>query len=277
MPNDVSRARRAAWITGASSGIGAACLEVFAAAGWDVFGIARRKEKLEAAVRAVQDAHPSVAIVARPCDVNRESDVSAAASEIENRWGRLDALINNAGFGCYGAFSETDEARFRAVMETNFHGVLRCTRAALPLLRRAASVRPGRWGAAIVMVSSFAGRRGLPAMSAYCASKFALEGFSESLRVELRSERLSVSVINPGVTRTEFFEAAEGRRPPGYLAPEGGMRPAQVARAVFAAVRRPRRNVYLSAAGRMGIAAQRFVPGLLDFVLDRRWRRQPGV
>ena len=163
---------------------------------------------------------------------------------------------------------------FRSSMETNFFGVVRCTQAALPLLRLAASANSRqRWGAAIVMVSSFVGRRALPMMSAYCASKFALEGLSESLRVELFDERISVSVVNPGVTQTEFVDAAKGERPANFLSPAQGMTSEQVARVLLQAVRRPRRNRYLTAAGRAGILLEWLAPGVLDRMLLKTWRK----
>ena len=146
------------------------------------------------------------------------------------------------------------------------------------LLRQAARASAGHWGAAIVMVSSFVGRRALPMFSSYCASKFALEALSESLRVELYDDRISVSVINPGVTRTEFGAAAKGARPTYFIGTRNGMSAAAVAQVLLKAVRRPRRNRYLTAAGKAGIVAQHFVPGLVDrvLVLSTRRARQAG-
>jgi short-subunit dehydrogenase len=262
-----------ALVTGASAGIGAACVKVFASAGWDVAAAARRTEKLDEIAKAVTAEIPGANVLPLRCDVNSDDSVKDAFEAIAKRFSRLDALINNAGYGVYGTVEETPLERFRANMETNFFGVLRCTKAALPLLREAAKSNRRRWGAAIVMVSSFVGRRALPGMSSYCASKFALEGLSESLRIELAAERISVSVVNPGVTQTDFFKTAEGERPKGYLPPSSGMSSEEVARVILAAARRPRRNAYLTAAGKAGIAAQWLSPRLLDWVMKDRWEK----
>jgi short-subunit dehydrogenase len=274
-PREIQQAakRPVALITGASSGIGAAAVAVFAAAGYDVVLTARRKERLEQVRAAVAARRPDARILPLLCDVDKDESVSEAFKQVAEQFGRLDALVNNAGFGSYGSVEKSPPELFRSSMETNYFGVIRCTQAALPLLRAAATDSKRRWGAGIVMVSSFVGRRALPLMSAYCASKFALEGFSESLRVELRDERISVSVVNPGVTRSEFIGAAQGERPKNFLSPEGGMSCEAVAEVLLKAVRRPRRNFYLTAAGQSGLALQWLAPALMDRVALRVWRQ----
>lgn len=269
----MSEQRPVAFITGASAGIGAAAVEVFARAGWDAAAVARRGERLEEIAAKTRAAHSAATVLPLVCDVNDDESVRAAFAAVKERFGKLDALVNNAGYGAYGTVEETDLETFRANMETNYFGVLRCTKAALPLLKEAAKRRPKkRWGAAVVMVSSFVGRRALPAMSSYCATKFALEGLSESLRVELWDERVSVSVVNPGVTKTEFFMEARGRRPKGYIHPKKGMSPETVARNILKATRRPFRNKYLTLEGRTGIFVQWLSPRLLDFVSSKVWK-----
>lgn len=266
--------RPVVFITGASSGIGAAAVDVFAAAGYDVVLGARRKDKLENVAKAVAVTRQAVSIVPLVCDVSSDESVQAVFTQIKDRFGRLDVLINNAGFGAYGEGATLPLDTFRACMETNFFGVVRCTQAALPLLRKTAAANSKqRWGAAIVMVSSFVGRRALPMMSPYCASKFALEGLSESMRVELFDEKISVSVVNPGVTQTEFIDASKGERPANFLPPAQGMTSEQVARVLLQAVRRPRRNRYLTMAGRVGIFLEWLAPSILDRVLLSTWRK----
>ncbi|MGD0093616.1 MAG: SDR family NAD(P)-dependent oxidoreductase, partial [Planctomycetota bacterium] len=157
---------------------------------------------------------------------------------------------------------------------TNFFGALRCTQAALPLLRQAVRKPVSRQRAVVVMVSSFVGRRGLPLMSAYCASKFALEALSESLRVELHDEGIAVAVVNPGVTRTEFFAAATGTRPAINLAPHKGMSPEAVAQALLSAARHPCRNRYLTLAGKSGMVLQWLAPSVFDYLLIRSRHNQ---
>jgi len=321
-----SFSRPVAFITGASSGIGAAASSVFAAAGYDVALAARRRERLEQVAVETRAACPAAQALPVVCDVTSDLSVQEAFRAVEGQFGRLDVLINNAGFGMYGAVAQTPLDSFRANMETNFFGVLRCTQAALPLLRRAvqnqlplpqpppaAGRGPGggppargggevqnaretenrmagaapdsrrvhirgtkrarRWGASIVMVSSFVGRRGLPLMGAYCASKFALEGLSESLRVELHDEGIAVSVVNPGVTQTGFFKAALGARPAQNISPELGMSPEAVAQVLLQAARRPCRNRYLTWAGKGGMALQWLAPSVLDYLLVHAQRK----
>jgi len=270
-----SPSRPVVFITGASSGIGAAAVPLFAAAGYDVVLAARRLERLSTLAADTARAHGSGQFIPVACDVSSDASVRAAFDAVALRFGRLDVLINNAGFGVYGSVEQTPLETYRANMETNFFGVIRCTQAALPLLRHAVRDplgRKRRWGAAIVMVSSFVGRRGLPLMSSYCATKFALEGLSESLRVELHDEGIAVSVVNPGVTRTDFLAAASGTRPANYVQPARGMSAEAVARVLLRCVRHPRRNRYLTLAGKCGIALEWLAPRLFDRLLLQRWR-----
>jgi len=269
-----SSARRVAFVTGASSGIGAACVRVLASAGWDVLAAARRRERLEELAAAVRAAVPAARVLPLACDVNSDASVAAAFAEARAAFGRLDALVNNAGFGTYGAIADTPLERFRENMETNFFGVLRCTQAAIPLLRETARRSQRRWGASIVMVSSIVGRRSFPGMSAYCASKFAVEGLAEALRAELAADRIAVSVVNPGVTKTEFFASSKGERPKEYVPPRRGMAPEDVARVILKATSRPRRNVYLTLEGKAGMVVQWFSPGLFDLVMSQVWKRR---
>jgi short-subunit dehydrogenase len=123
------------------------------------------------------------------------------------------------------------------------------------------------------MISSILGRRAMPLMSAYCASKFAMEGLSESLRLELHDEHISVSVVNPGATKTEFGVAAEGNRPASFLSSEKGMSSEAVAKVILSVVRRPRRNVYLTLPGKACILTQWLTPRVLDWALLDTWRK----
>ncbi len=259
-------------VTGASSGIGAECVRVFASAGWGVVAVARREDRLQKMASEAKASCPDGVIEPIMCDVNSEAHVDRVMEKVEKQFGRLDALINNAGYGVYGTVEETSLDRFRENMETNFFGVLRCTQKALPLLKAATATPQKGFRPAVVMVSSFVGRRSFPGMTSYCASKFALEGLSEGLRLELSEMGISVSVVNPGVTRTEFFEASPGERPPGYLKSDGGMPPQQVARTILKAVYRPRRNVYLSVSGKAGILLNWLSPRIFDWVIKRTWK-----
>jgi short-subunit dehydrogenase len=264
---------RVVLITGASAGIGAAAVEVFATAGFDVVLAARRKERLEKIAATLGPKYSHTQLVPVICDVSSDESVSKAFDFIREKFGKLDVLVNNAGYGVYATVEKSSLDTYRANMETNFFGTIRCTQAALPLLREAAKQSSKRWGAAIVMISSILGRRAMPLMSAYCASKFAMEGLSESLRLELYDERISVSVVNPGATKTEFGDAAEGTRPATFLSSEKGMTSEAVAKVILSAVRRPRRNAYLTLPGKACILTQWLAPRVLDHALLDTWRK----
>ncbi len=166
-------------VTGSSSGIGRACAEHLAALGFRVFGGQRRPTDGPAGVEIVS------------LDVNDDASVARAVDEIVAKAGRLDAVINNAGSAWMGAVEETSIDEARAQLETNFFGVLRVCRAVLPIMRK-------QGGGHIVNISSLAGILGLPFSGLYSASKFALEGMSESLRLETRHFGVKVVLVEPG-------------------------------------------------------------------------------
>ena len=185
----------------------------------------------------------------------------------------LDVLVNNAGYGVYGSVEETTIPQFQQNMETNYVGVIRCTQNALPLLRKAATTSKARWGAKIVMISSIVGRRSIPLIASYSATKFAMEALSEALRVELWDERIAVTVVNPGATRTDFGEAAKGNRPGTFLSLEQGMPVEKVARVILRAATSPNRNNYLTVAGKACVFVQWLAPRILDWGFLRTFRK----
>lgn len=184
--SDPAQGGRVALVSGCSSGIGRAIAAHLAGAGWVVFAGLRRGDDGRAAdgLRA-EGLHPL------PLDVTDPAQCAAAIERIAADSGRLDALVNNAGIDSLGAVEDQPEHALRSVMEVNFFGAMALTRHALPLMRR------GR-RTTIVMVSSLSGLLGLPGSSAYCASKFALEGAAEALRNEVGRFGVRVSLIEPG-------------------------------------------------------------------------------
>jgi len=178
--------KRVVLITGASTGIGACCAALLAERGYRVYGGARS---------------PITAPGVQPLtlDVTDDLSVAGAVETIQAREGRLDVLINNAGFGIAGAIEDTSIEEARAQFETNFFGVLRMCRAALPIMRAQKS-------GCIVNIGSIAGLIAVPFQGFYSATKFALEGFSEALRMEVRPFGIRVTLIEPGDHRTAFTE-----------------------------------------------------------------------
>ena len=188
--------RKTWFITGASSGFGHAFAKHALAQGYNVVATARDIEKLQALVAEAPDR-----VLAQHLDVDRPGDAKAAVDAAVARFGRIDVLINNAGYGVVGALEETPEAELRAVMETNFFGAMAVTLAALPVLRAQ------RFGA-IVNMSSLGGQMSFAGAGAYSASKFALEGASEALAQELAPFGIKVLIVEPGAFRTGFAAGA---------------------------------------------------------------------
>jgi NAD(P)-dependent dehydrogenase (short-subunit alcohol dehydrogenase family) len=184
------------FITGASSGFGHAFALYALSKGHNVVATARDVSRLQSLVARAPDR-----VLAQALDVNRPGDAEAAVAAGVARFGRIDVLINNAGYGLVGAVEETSEQELRAVMETNFFGAMAVTRAALPILR---AQRAG----AIVQISSMGGQMSAAGFGPYSASKFALEGVSEALARELAPFAIKVLIVEPGAFRTEFAGAA---------------------------------------------------------------------
>jgi NAD(P)-dependent dehydrogenase (short-subunit alcohol dehydrogenase family) len=187
---------RVALVSGCSSGIGRAIAGHLARAGWIVFAGLRRGDD-RAAFKGLRDEG------LRPLalDVTDPAQCAAAVLGIAAERGRLDALVNNAGIDSLGALEDQPEQALRRVMEVNFFGAMALTRRALPLMRRGSC-------STIVMVSSLSGLLGLPGSSAYCASKFALEGAAEALRNEVGRFGVRVALVEPG----GFASAMSGKR-----------------------------------------------------------------
>jgi NAD(P)-dependent dehydrogenase (short-subunit alcohol dehydrogenase family) len=189
-------------VVGASSGIGRACAVHLAQAGHCVFGTTRRPpDDVAAALREELTDADRLEIVTM--DVDDAESVMAAIREVEGRGGRIDAVINCAGFGIGGSIEDTSEDEAKAIFETNFFGTLRVCRAVLPIMRR-------QGAGTIVNVSSIGGLIALPFQGLYSATKFAIEGLTESLRMEVEQFGIRVVLVEPGDFATGFTDS---RRP----------------------------------------------------------------
>ncbi|WP_435010204.1 SDR family oxidoreductase [Tundrisphaera lichenicola] len=182
---------KTALITGTSSGLGKSAARHFSANGWNVVAT-MRTPSAETELGAMDGV-----LVAR-LDVQDPGSIDLAIEAGIRRFGRIDTLINNAGFGLFGVFESTPMEKIREQFEVNVFGLMEVTRAILPHFR-------GNGGGTIINISSGAGAFTLPMLSLYCASKFALEGFSESLSYELASQNIIVKIVEPGgVVSTNF-------------------------------------------------------------------------
>ncbi|WP_106479031.1 SDR family oxidoreductase [Phytohalomonas tamaricis] len=183
---------KVAVVTGASSGIGEATAKALSAEGVNVVLVARNRERIEALASEIGER-----AIAIPTDVGNEDEVAALFNEVKKRFGGLDLLFNNAGVGYNGPFEDSKRDEWKKTIDANLYGVLYCTQEAIPLMR-------GREGAMINTVSSVGGRYGVPGWSVYCATKFAVVGFHDTLRKEIGGEGIRVSLIEPGAVYTNW-------------------------------------------------------------------------
>ncbi len=259
-----------ALVTGASSGIGEATAKQLLAAGYKVYGTSRR------GASAKQLSFPLLAI-----DVTDDASVAAGITQLLEREGRIDLLINNAGIGVTGAAEESTIEQVRSLFETNFHGVVRVTNAVLPIMRKQGSGR-------ILNIGSGLGLIPAPFNAYYSATKHAIEGYSESLDHEVRGFGIRVSVIEPGATRTSFETSTvlsdkpmaeyEVIRAKYLVAFERSMAVAataeSVAKAVVMAARdqSPKLRYATGKDAKQGAFARRFLPrSLFDKVLHKQF------
>jgi short-subunit dehydrogenase len=247
-------------VTGASAGIGRAIALELGRQGADVVLMARSADKLQSVAGEFSGLPGRAAISAG--DVTDSAARHAAIHLAQQTFGGLDILVNNAGIGALGPFETATAERLRQVMEVNFFAAAEMTRAALPVLRHGR--RP-----LVVNISSILGRRGIPQSSDYCASKFALEGLSQSQRAEFHRIGVDLLVVAPGTTDTEFFDHAVeiAARPPWLGA--RGVSAEKVAHAAVQAMAAGRREIVPNFQGWLLCLAQRVAPGIVDRAMRR--------
>jgi NAD(P)-dependent dehydrogenase (short-subunit alcohol dehydrogenase family) len=202
-------------VTGASTGFGRELVEYLLAQGARVVATARKVEGL----RELETRYPEHALVTA-MDVTDQKQVEAAVSEAVKGFGRIDVLVNNAGYGMVGAVEESAEGEFRPMFETNVFGLIRVTQAVLPQMRKQGSGH-------IVNLSSIGGLVGTPGFGLYNATKFAVEGLSEALVQEVAPLGITVTIVEPGPFRTKFLGRAGGeaaQKIPEYEQTAGKMR-----------------------------------------------------
>ena len=180
------------FITGCSTGFGRELAQILLKRGYRVVATARDKAKIADLVAG----HGRTGLALK-LDVDKEADIEAAVKAARDRFGRIDVLVNNAGYGYLAAIEEGDDADVRAMFETNFFGLAAMTRAVLPVMRAQKS-------GAIVNISSIGGFIGFPGSGYYAATKFAVEGLSESLSKEVAPLGIKVIIVEPGPFRTDW-------------------------------------------------------------------------
>ncbi|MES2432650.1 MAG: oxidoreductase [Pseudomonadota bacterium] len=270
---DAEAPQKTAFLTGASSGIGRAAALTLIKAGYRVIGTSRSAKPDE-----MRDGIRMIA-----CDVTSDDSVAAAVARAHAELGHIDLLVNNAGFGVTGAAEESSAAQVHALFDTNFYGIVRVTNAVLPIMRQQ---RSGR----ILNVGSILGLVPAPYGAYYAASKFAIEGYSESLDHEVREFGVRVAVIEPFATRTSFeSNNIQGDRPIAAYAQSqanyrvafartmaAGDTPEDVAATIVRAARdkSPQLRYPSGKAARRNAFARRFLPRAL---FDKILRKQFGL
>ena len=258
-----------AFITGASSGIGAALAFEFARRGADVVAAARRADRLEEVAARVGEAGRRCLAVT--CDVTCDGDQEAAVARALESFGRIDWVVANAGFGVGGPLVKLDLGDYRRQFETNIFGVLRTVLATREVLEASHGC--------LAIMGSVAGEAAFPKSSPYSMSKFAVRALAETLWFEFASSGVGVTLIEPGFVDTEIRQVdnvgvyRSDKRDP---MPRWIRIPAdRAARKMVTAIVRRRRKVVLTGHGKLVVALSRFTPGLLAVLVRRFGQKRP--
>ncbi|MES2331271.1 MAG: SDR family oxidoreductase [Bacteroidota bacterium] len=243
-------------VTGGSEGIGKALVDAFLHAGAKVATCGRNYDKLY----HLQSQHPGKPLLIHTTDVSKEADCRNFIDAVVTEFGTVDILINNAGISMRATFADTELDTIRKVMDINFWGTVYCTKFALPYITKNQGT--------IVGVSSIAGYRGLPGRSGYSASKFAVNGWLESLRTELLESGTNVMWVCPGFTTSNIRNVAlnsEGRSQGESPMNEGKMMSAEeCAEHILNAIEKRKRTLVLTFTGKRTVFMNRFFPSLAD-------------
>jgi NAD(P)-dependent dehydrogenase (short-subunit alcohol dehydrogenase family) len=257
-------------VTGASSGIGLACAQEFAAKGARVVLAARNQQKLEEAVKdIVANGGEAMAVQA---DVSKEADCQRLVEETIQTYGRLDVLINNAGISMRAILAEMEVEVIKQVMDINFYGAVYCSKYALPYLLESKG--------SIIGMSSIAGYKGLPGRTGYSASKFAMHGFLESLRLENLEKGLHVLIACPGFTASNIRHTALGKD--GQVQGESPreeqqmMQPEEVAEEVYKAYVGKQNSLVLTTNGKLTVLLNKFFPKWVDKLVFQHMKKEPN-
>jgi short-subunit dehydrogenase len=256
-------------VTGASSGIGEATAREFALNGSKVVLAARSESRLSQIVKEINTAGGEAFYV--KTDVSIESDCKQLVEKTIEKYSGIDILVNNAGLSMRAAFIDVDVKVLHRLMNVNFWGTVYCTKYALPYLLASKG--------SLIGVSSVAGFHGLPGRTGYSASKFAIHGFLETIRIENLKKGLHVMIIAPGFTATDIrkhalmadgMEQGESPRDEHML-----MSPQYVAKWVLKGIRKKKRNKLLTWDGRFTALFQRIIPNVVDWAYYHEMSKEP--
>jgi len=259
-------------ITGASSGIGKACAEEFASRGANLVLAARQYVNLCEIAAALENTY-GIKAVAVQVDVSKEEDCQLLISQAVSTFGKIDVLLNNAGISMRALFAELDLAVLKNLMDVNFWGTVYCSKYALPEILKTKG--------SIVGVSSIAGYRGLPGRTGYSASKFAMNGFMESLRTELLHSGVHVMVACPGFTASNIRVTAlakDGQAHGETSMEEGKMMTAEVvAKNIVDGIAARKRTLVMTAQGKLTVLLNKLLPSLADRLVFKHFTKEKNA
>lgn len=246
-------------ITGASSGIGKACAVRFAQLGAKLVLAARNETSLKEVVEELKTAY-GIQALAVPCDVSKEEDCARLIKEAISGFSRIDILVNNAGISMRALFKDLDLSVLKTLMDVNFWGMVYCCKYALPHLLDSRG--------SVVGVSSIAGYRGLPGRTGYSSSKFAMNGFLESLRIENLKTGLHVLLACPGFTssniRNTALDNAGNQQGETSMQEEKMMSAEEVAFRIVEGVQKKKRTLIMTRQGKLAVFLNKFFPSWVD-------------
>jgi len=253
-------------VTGASSGIGEATARAFGREGARVVLAARRLDRLEVLAGEIQNSSPGAQAAAVAADLSQLADIQNLVAQTLQRFGRIDVLFNNAGFGRLGWLETLDPVKdIEAQLAVNLLGVIQTTRQVLPVMI-------GQKSGHVINMASMSAFVGTPTYSIYAASKFAVRGFSEALRREVAPWGIRVSVIYPGGVATEFASHAGIQRKTGATTPRWMVLSADdVARTVVGLARHPRPGLIVPWPHRLSAWLNQWFPALVDWATINRF------
>lgn len=246
-------------LTGASSGIGWHLAQELARSGASQIVTARRHERLK---QLTQTLPARATCIPVPGDISDPAHRQRLVCESVKQFGGLDLLINNAGIGAIGSFKTASPERARQLFEVNFFAAVELTRLALEPLTL--GNQP-----AVCLINSVLGYRGVPEKSEYCATKFALRGWSESLRLELKPVGIDVLSIAPSTTDSEFFQSLVDTRPGTQSRSLGKQSPQLVAKKIVHSIQLGRAETVLSLGGKVLVWGSRFCPRITEYLLTK--------
>ena len=250
-------------ITGASSGIGRASAIKFAKKGASIILVARKKEKLEQVAKDLKKFNISTLVC--KCDVSDKSQVKKMSKTVLEKYESVDVLVNNAGFAIYGSVSKLTTEEIESQMATNYFGMVYCIKNFLPSMIKKKSGH-------IVNVASVAGSFGLPGIASYCASKFAMLGFSEGLKHELKGTGVGVTVVSPIMVRTNFFDHSSFENMPKYS--PTSLSAETVANAILKAANSRRLEIIVPSVVRIAVWMKNTFPYLINPILGSSFKKQ---